>query len=95
MNKILLFLHENGIEGFFISDHLGERIEYELQGFKLQVKVKKSTTIEEFKKEVDEQYLVILKARAELYKMMSDSYFDDIENFKSIFDDIENFKSIL
>lgn len=85
INEVLKLLQQNGIEGFFVSDHFGERIEFELQNFKFMVKIKKSTTIEDFKKEVDEQYLIKIKSQAELHKSISDSYFKQIDSFNGVF----------
>lgn len=85
INEVSKLLQQNGIEGFFVSDYFGERIEFELQHFKFQVKIKKSTTIEDFKTEVDNQYLIKLKSQAELHKSISDSYFNRIDNFNGVF----------
>ena len=85
MNEIFEYLINSPINAKFISDIIGDRIEFIMHDIQIKVFINKEMTLQDFKEDANTQYLGILMDKYEHHKFMTKSIKDQINKFKDIF----------
>lgn len=86
MKDILNYLQENHIDFTYASASvLDYRIEMKVYDCDISAPVDSKTTLSEFLKDCNDQYLSHLKRRLEFYESMAIGTKSQIDNFKPIF----------